>query len=74
MAKDKIKGPLGPIMLTLLVGVAIFMVFVTQSPDLALQFRRPESFYDNMFGKVGIALLFAVVVSGIVAFVRSLLK
>ena len=61
-------------MLTLLVAVGIFMIFATQSPELSSKFGRPEGFYDNMFEKVGIALLFAVIVSGIFALVRSLLK
>lgn len=74
MAKGNIKGPLGPVILSLLVGIAIFMIFVTQSPEWAETFRRPEGFYDDMFEKVGIALLFALTASAIFAIVRGKLK
>lgn len=74
MAKGNIKGPLGPIMLSLLIATAIFMIFVTQSPELAETFQRPEGFYDNMLEKVGIALLFALAASAVFALVRRTLK
>ena len=74
MAKGKIKGPIGPIMLLLLVGIAIFMIFVVQSPELAEKFKRPEDFYENMFGKVGIALLFAFVASAVFTILRRTMK
>ncbi|WP_343345254.1 hypothetical protein WJT74_11995 [Sphingomicrobium sp. XHP0239] len=74
MAKGNLEGPLGPIMLMLLAGVALLMIVATQSPELASKFERPEDFYDNTPSKVGIALIFAVVVSIIVALIRKLLK
>ena len=74
MAKGNIKGPLGPIMLSLLVVIAIFMLYAVQFPELAETFKRPEGFYDNMFEKVGIALLFAVAASANFAIVRRTLK
>jgi len=70
MARGNIKGPLGPIMLALLLGVAIFMIFAVNNPEMDGWFDRPEGFYDNTFEKVGYALLFAVVVSSIFAFFR----
>lgn len=74
MAKGNVKGPLGPIMLAILVGIALFMVLVVQSPELSEKFVRPEGFYDNMFEKVAAALGFAVVVSAIVAVARLLFR
>lgn len=65
MARGNVKGPLGPIMLGLLVLIAIGMLFVIQDPELAAQFQRPQNFYDNMPEKIGFALFFAIIVSGI---------
>lgn len=70
MARGNIKGTLGPIMLALLLGVAGFMIYVVNTPDLAERFTRPEAFYDNTFEKVGTALLFALLVSAVVAIMR----
>ena len=74
MARGNLKGPLGPLMLVLLIGVAVFMLFVVQSPELSARFRRPDGFYDNTFEKVGIALAFAILVSIVVALVRRLMR
>ena len=62
---------IGPLMLAILIGVAIFMLYVLQDPELAAQFRRPEGFYDNMFGKIGASLLFALAVMALVWLVRG---
>ncbi|WP_230279947.1 hypothetical protein [Croceicoccus sp. Ery15] len=72
MARGNLKGPLGPVMLALLIGVALFMVVAVNTPDQAAQFSRPDGFYDNMFGKIGTALLFAAGVSIVVFIVRKL--
>jgi tetrahydromethanopterin S-methyltransferase subunit D len=74
MAKGNVQGPLGPLMLAMLIGIGIFMVFVTQSPELASNFVRPEGFYDNTFEKVGYALLFAAVASVAFAVIKRLIK
>ena len=74
MAKGNLKGPLGPLMLVLLIGVAVFMLFAMQSPELSAQFKRPEGFYDNTFEKVGVALAFATLVSIVVALFRRLMR
>jgi len=64
----------GPLMLAMLLGIAAFMLFALQSPELAAQFRRPEGFYDNMFEKVGLAVLFAAIASAAVWFLRGRIK
>jgi hypothetical protein len=64
----------GPLMLALLIGIAIFMLIAMQSPELAAQFRRPEGFYNNMLGKTAVAILFAAVVSLVVWIVRGRIK
>lgn len=74
MAKGNLKGPLGPLVLALLIALAVFMLFVVNSPALSAKFERPEGFYDNTFGKVGIALLFAAAVAFVVEVVRRFLK
>jgi hypothetical protein len=74
VATGNVKGPLGPLMLLLLLGIAGFMLYVVLSPELAEQFERPAGFYENTFGKIGIALLFAVAVSAVAAIVRRLTK
>ncbi|WP_338241230.1 hypothetical protein [Aurantiacibacter hainanensis] len=70
MARGNIKGPLGPLMLALLVGVAVFMLYVVNNPEMDGWFDRPEGFYDNTFEKVGYALVFAAVVSTVIAIAR----
>ncbi len=67
MARGNLKGPLGPLMLALLLGVAAFMLYAVNNPEMAVWFDRPEGFYDNTFEKVGMALLFAIAVSALVA-------
>ena len=74
MAKGNIKGPLGPLMLALLIGIVIFMLFVIQSPELSASFVRPEGFYDNMDEKIGFAVLFAAIASVLVAILKQLRK
>ena len=71
MAKGNKNGPLGLLMLAMLIGVAIFMLFALQSPELSAKFKRPEGFYDNMFEKTGFALAFAAVVSVIAIVIRG---
>lgn len=61
-------------MLMLLIGIAIFMLFAIQSPELSSKFKRPDGFYDNMFEKVGVALLFASVGSLAFLVVKKLSK
>lgn len=70
MARGDVKGPLGPLMLALLVGVSVFMLYAANNPEMDGWFDRPEGFYDNTFEKVGYAILFAVVVSSIIAIFR----
>ena len=74
MAKGNLKGPLGPMMLAMLIGLAVFMLFVVNSPAMSAKFVRPEGFYDDIFGKVGMALLFAGAVAFVVEVVRRFLK
>ncbi len=74
MATGNVKGPLGPLMLLLLLGIAGFMLYVVRTPELAEHFKRPAGFYDNMFLKIGIALMFAAAVSLVAVIVRRLLK
>lgn len=57
-------------MLLLLVGLAAFMLYAVNNPEMDGWFDRPEGFYDNTFEKVGVALLFALAVSSIIAIVR----
>ena len=65
---------LGLWMLAILIGIAIFMLFVLQSPELSAHFKRPEGFYDDMFEKIGISLAFATGVSLVVWLARKLIK
>ena len=74
MARGNLRGPLGPLMLALLIGIALFMLFAIQSPELAAEFSRPDDYYDNTFEKVGIALACAVAVSVVVAVIRKLMR
>jgi|GEM_PF-1665911 len=74
MATGNLKGPLGPIMLALLIGIAIFMLFVVQSPDLASKFKRPDGFYDNIIEKIGTAILFAAVTTAAFILIRKSMK
>lgn len=67
VARGNIRGPLGPVMLALLIGLALFMLYAVNNPEMAGWFERPEGFYDNTLEKVGLALIFAVVVSTVVA-------
>ena len=64
----------GPVMLAMLVCIAILVLFVIQSPDLSAKFQRPESYYDNTFEKVGVALAIAAIVSLLVWIVRRFTK
>ena len=65
---------LGLWMLAILIGIAIFMLFVLQSPELSAHFKRPEGFYDDMVEKIGISLAFAAGVSLVVWLARKLIK
>ncbi|WP_120078523.1 hypothetical protein [Aurantiacibacter odishensis] len=66
MAKGNVNGPLGPIMFALLLGIAAFMVYAANNPEMAGWFDRPTDFYDNSFEKVGYSLLFAIVASALI--------
>ncbi|WP_205700605.1 hypothetical protein [Croceicoccus sediminis] len=61
-------------MLAMLIGLAVFMLFAVNSPAMSAKFVRPEGFYDDIFGKVGMALLFAGAVAFVVEVVRRFLK
>ena len=74
MARGNLRGPLGPLMLAMLIGIALFMLFAIQSPELSAGFSRPDGFYDDTFEKVGIALAFAGALTVAVAIIRRLMR
>ena len=74
MASGNLKGPIGPLMLLLLIAIALFMVVVVNSPELSKQFQRPDGFYDNWLQKTGMALAFAAGVSIVVWLVRKIIR
>lgn len=61
-------------MLVLLLGLAGFMLYAVNDPEMGARFARPEGFYRNTFEKVGLALLFALAVSASIALARKLMK
>ncbi len=74
VATGNVKGPLGPIMLALLIGVAGFMLYAMQSPEWAGKFTRLQPDVSTIFRKTTIALLFAGAVSLAVIVIKRTFK